>query len=231
MKKYLSRITTFLLVTLSISTITLAAQQYTIYVNGNKLDGKVIVQDGTTYVPLRAVTEALGCNVDVKNGVISVSNTTSSVPTPMIETPQTTSSNKPSEPVSPPIVQPPSNSNVLSQQEMLDCFNQMIKKSSTGTGAYVGKTVKIVDVTYLSQNKMIVEFTIEDAYKIVTRKNEFLFTDIEAARVFMNGGLLNGYCGFQSSNISRTEINKPQGKPVEPYIQDGNGMWIVNPDY
>lgn len=49
-----------------------AAQSYKVIVNGNTLNCKTIVQDNTTYVPLRAVTEALGAKVNVSNGVITI---------------------------------------------------------------------------------------------------------------------------------------------------------------
>lgn len=62
--------TTMLLTSLSI----FAAQSYKVIVNGNMLNCKTIVQDDTTYVPLRAVTEALGAKVSVSNGVITITN-------------------------------------------------------------------------------------------------------------------------------------------------------------
>lgn len=217
MKKYFSKITTFLLITLSISTITLAAQQYTVYVNGNKIDGKVIIQDGTTYVPLRALSEALDCKVDVKNGIINVSNTTSSIQT-----------STPSQPTTP--TTPPSNSKTLTQQEMLDCFNQMIKKSSVGDGAYKDYNVTITNYSFPKENQMLIEYKAESSWNIKTYKTVFDFTNIEASKVFANGGLLDGYCGFQTRDTFKDVVEKPK-KVIEMFIQDENGMWIKNPEY
>ena len=72
-----------------------AAQSYKVVVNGNALNCKTIVQDNTTYVPLRAVTEALGANVNVSNGVITIT-TIESMPSQVVA-PQTATESKPSE--------------------------------------------------------------------------------------------------------------------------------------
>ncbi|OMD20339.1 stalk domain-containing protein [Paenibacillus odorifer] len=76
----------------SIATGVFAATKYTIFVNGNKIAADVKVINGSTYVPLRAVSEALGANVNLDSkGAINITNqnnsqnntpTTPSQPTP-----------------------------------------------------------------------------------------------------------------------------------------------------
>jgi hypothetical protein len=60
-----------------------------VYVNGAPLREQVIVQDGVTYVPLRAVAEALGCAVvwDKKAGVLIWSSTPQLPTEPQVPTP------------------------------------------------------------------------------------------------------------------------------------------------
>lgn len=51
------------LVALSLVTGSAAAADVRVYVNGVRIDGEAILSDGTTYIPLRAVSEALGAEV------------------------------------------------------------------------------------------------------------------------------------------------------------------------
>ncbi|GAB6989550.1 stalk domain-containing protein [Paenibacillus pini] len=61
----------------SIATGVFAANQYTILVNGSKIYADVKIINGSTYVPLRAVSEALGANVSLDTkGTISITNST-----------------------------------------------------------------------------------------------------------------------------------------------------------
>ena len=41
----------------------LAGSDVRVYVNGERVEGNVILEDGTTYIPLRAVGEAMGAGV------------------------------------------------------------------------------------------------------------------------------------------------------------------------
>lgn len=54
------------------SVTVLASVNYSLYINGEKVDAKIIVENGTTYVPLRLVGEKLNADIRVVNGVISV---------------------------------------------------------------------------------------------------------------------------------------------------------------
>lgn len=83
--------TTMLLTSLTI----FAAQSYKVVVNGKALNCKTIVQDNTTYVPLRAITEALGANVNVSNGTITITTNKSEASGNV--SPQPTTESKPSE--------------------------------------------------------------------------------------------------------------------------------------
>ena len=75
-----------------------------VYVNGVPLREQAIVQKGVTYVPLRAVAEALGCAVvwDKKVGVLIWSGTPQLPAEPQVPTPGVNPYPRPSVP------QPPS---------------------------------------------------------------------------------------------------------------------------
>lgn len=45
-------------------TAALAESDVRVYVNGERVEGNVILEDGTTYLPVRAVSEAMGANVE-----------------------------------------------------------------------------------------------------------------------------------------------------------------------
>ena len=73
------RLAVLCLLTLLLATAAYAAARLAsprVYVNGVPLRDAAIVKDGVTYVPLRAVAEALDCSVsyDPKTGVLIWSN-------------------------------------------------------------------------------------------------------------------------------------------------------------
>ncbi|MBY9085033.1 DUF4352 domain-containing protein, partial [Paenibacillus sp. HN-1] len=61
-----------------------AATKYSILVNGTKINAEVKIIDGTTYVPLRAVSEALGATVSLnQSGIINIISSTNKAATPV----------------------------------------------------------------------------------------------------------------------------------------------------
>ncbi|MCM3042470.1 stalk domain-containing protein [Paenibacillus motobuensis] len=72
-KKLLITLGIFLL-SVSIATGAFAATKYSIVVNGNKINADIKVINGSTYVPLRVVSEALGAKVSLDNGTINITN-------------------------------------------------------------------------------------------------------------------------------------------------------------
>lgn len=50
--------------------------KYSLFINGNKMDANIIIENNTTYVPLRMVSEQLGANVEIKDGGIYVTSNT-----------------------------------------------------------------------------------------------------------------------------------------------------------
>lgn len=74
MKNITKRILMALGITLLTSVTIMANTKYILMVNNKKIDTKIIVENGVTYVPLRLVGEALDAEVKFENGVINVSS-------------------------------------------------------------------------------------------------------------------------------------------------------------
>ncbi|MNH75651.1 Telomeric repeat-binding factor 2 [compost metagenome] len=78
MKKKVLIVSGIILIAASLTTGVFAATKYSLIVNGTKINTELKIIDGTTYVPLRTVSEALGAKVSISSNVINI--TTPAIP-------------------------------------------------------------------------------------------------------------------------------------------------------
>ena len=71
-KKLLISAVTTVVVAASMSIGAYAATTYNLFINGKMMNSEIIVKNGTTYVPLRLVSESLGANVSFDGKNINV---------------------------------------------------------------------------------------------------------------------------------------------------------------
>ena len=90
-KKLLISAVTTVVVAASMSIGAYAATTYNLFINGKMMNSEIIVKNGTTYVPLRLVSESLGANVSFDGKNINV-NTSSSSSTSESSKPSNTNS-------------------------------------------------------------------------------------------------------------------------------------------
>lgn len=79
-KKSLLAVLSVLALVVAFAAGSFAASQFTVIVNGNQVDVDVRNIDGSTYVPLRAVSEILGAQVGYENATKTVTITTEDAP-------------------------------------------------------------------------------------------------------------------------------------------------------
>ena len=64
MKRHFKTIFALLLFIICLSIVVYAQSGVKVYVNGMRINKDVILKDGTTYVPIRAVSESMGAQVE-----------------------------------------------------------------------------------------------------------------------------------------------------------------------
>lgn len=90
-KLFVSAVAT-VVVAASMSVGAYAATTYNLFINGKKANSEIIVKNGTTYVPLRLVSESLGAKVSFDGKNINVNTSSSSTSTSESSKPSTTNS-------------------------------------------------------------------------------------------------------------------------------------------
>lgn len=182
-------IATMLLASLTI----FAAQTYTVRVNGNTINGKVIVEKGTTYVPLRAISEALGCNVYVKNGVIDISNGVATL-SDDVKIAEPTSPTTPTKTEVTPTVSNDKESKV-SDDKMIEfatkCADKIIEEDGLKKTSY--EVSKHDDKNYLIK----MTHRAKDSTQMMITDYWLIIDDTAIFNTYINDNTrTNGYCGY-----------------------------------
>jgi hypothetical protein len=175
------------IIALSISVGVYAATDIKLWINGNLIDTDIQIINGSSYVPLRVVSDSLGADVqwDENNRTISISSKVEVTPTPT-PTPTPTSTPTPTTVVTPNVTIFPRDAYEI---DHLVFFNVIANKAETtwiitvdvsnngktnfksiafsanfydGSGKRIGKAIGVIDGFSVSETKTVLLVTSDD---------------------------------------------------------------------